>query len=112
MGTANVKLFPGPGNPRPGSIDGDTEVVWSKDGREIFFHDGGYLQVAERVGSTTDFQFRPPRRLFPLPFGFQIAAGQWAAAWDVTPDGQRFLVTNPPPDAPASIAVVTNWDVE
>ena len=85
---------------------------WRRDGREIFFHDGGYLQVAERVGSTTDFQFRPPRRLFPLPFGFQIAAGQWAAAWDVTPDGQRFLVTNPPPDAPASIAIVTNWDVE
>jgi Tol biopolymer transport system component len=85
---------------------------WRRDGREIFFHDGGYLQAADRVGSTTDFQFRPPRRLFPLPFGFQIAAGQWAAAWDVTPDGQRFLVTNPPPDAPASIAVVTNWDVE
>lgn len=85
---------------------------WRRDGREIFFHDGGYLQVAERVGSTTDFQFRPPRRLFPLPFGFQIAAGQWVAAWDVTPDGQRFLVTSPPPDAPASIAIVTNWDVE
>ena len=85
---------------------------WRRDGREIFFHDGGYLQVAERVGSTTDFQFRPPRRLFPLPFGFLIAAGQMVAAWDVTPDGQRFLVTSPPPDAPASIAIVTNWDVE
>ena len=24
---------------------------WSRDGRELFFHDGGYLQVAERVGS-------------------------------------------------------------
>jgi hypothetical protein len=40
---------------------------WRSDGREIFFHDGGYLQVAERVGSITDFQFRPPRCLFPNP---------------------------------------------
>ena len=85
---------------------------WRRDGRELFFHDDGYLQVVERVGSTTDFKFGPPRRLFPLPFGFQIAGGQWATGWDVTPDGQRFLVTNPPPDTPASIAIVTNWDVE
>jgi hypothetical protein len=85
---------------------------WRRDGRELFFHDEGYLQVVERVGSTTDFKFGPPRRLFPLPFGFQIAGGLVTPGWDVTPDGQRFLVTNPPPDAPASIAIVTNWDVE
>jgi len=85
---------------------------WRRDGREIFFHDGGYLQVAERVGSTTDFKFGLPRPLFPLPFGFQVAAGLNVPGWDVTPDGQRFLVTNPPPDAPSSIAIVTNWDVE
>ena len=85
---------------------------WRRDGRELFFHDDGYLQVVERVGSTTDFRFGPPRRLFPLPFGFQIAGGLVTPGWDVTPDGQRFLVTNPPPDAPTSIAIVTNWDVE
>ena len=85
---------------------------WRRDGRELFFHDDGYLQVVERVGSPTDFKFGPPRRLFPLPFGFQIAGGQATPGWDVAPDGQRFLVTNPPFDAPGSIAIVTNWDVE
>jgi hypothetical protein len=85
---------------------------WRRNGRQLFFHDDGYLQVVERVGSTTDFRFGPPRRLFPLPFGFQVAGGQHVPGWDVTPDGQRFLVTSPPPDAPASIAIVTNWDVE
>jgi eukaryotic-like serine/threonine-protein kinase len=113
--TDGVIVFGMPGaKPGPWQVGSEDAGLarWRSDGREIFFHDGGYLQVAERVGSTTDFQFRSPRRLFPLPFGFQIAAGQHAAGWDVTPDGQRFLVTNPPTDAPALIAIVTNWDVE
>ena len=113
--TSGVMVHGMPGTkPGPWQVGSENAGLprWRRDGRELFFHDGGYLQVVERVGSTTDFKFGPPRRLFPLPFGFQIAAGQWAAGWDVTPDGQRFLVTNPPPDAPASIAIVTNWDVE
>jgi len=113
--TDGVVVWGMPGTrPGPWQIGSENARLprWRRDGRELFFHDGGYLQVVERVGSTTDFKFGPPRRLFPLPFGFQIAGGQWAPGWDVTPDGQRFLVTNPPPDTPASIAIVTNWDVE
>ena len=35
-----------------------------------------------------------------------------SGAWDVTPDGQRFLMAVPPatqPAAPASIKVILNW---
>jgi serine/threonine protein kinase/Tol biopolymer transport system component len=86
---------------------------WRWDGLELFFNDDRFLQVVERVKSETDFKFRgPPQRLFPLPFAFQIAGGQMTPGWDVTPDGKRFLVVNPPPDMPTSIAIVTNWDVE
>ena len=85
---------------------------WRRDGRELFFIDGDYLQVVERVGSTTDFEFGRPARLFELPDAFKIAGGQWVPGWDVTPDGQRFLVVNPPPDVPGSIKIVTNWDVD
>jgi len=113
--TDGVTVFGMPGTkPGPWQVGSENSTLprWSRDGRELFFHDGGYLQVVERVGPPADFKFGPPRRLFPLPFGFQIAAGQWVPGWDVTPDGQRFLVVNPPPDVPASIAIVTNWDVE
>jgi serine/threonine protein kinase len=85
---------------------------WRRDGRELFFHDGGYLHGVERIESMAEFQFGPSKPLFPLPLAFQIAAGQLALGWDATPDGQRFLVTNPPPDKPGPIAIVTNWDVE
>ena len=113
--TDGVTVFGMPGTkPGPWQVGSGNSFLprWSRDGRELFFHDSGELHVVERVGPPADFKFGQPRRLFPLPFGFQIAGGQWAPGWDVTPDGQRFLVVNPPPDAPASIAIVTNWDVE
>jgi hypothetical protein len=101
-----------PGPWRVGS-EGAFHARWRADGLELFFHDDGYLHVVERVDSATDFKFGgQPQRLFPLPFAFQIAQGQLATGWDVTPDGQRFLVVNPPPDLPGSIQIVTNWDVE
>jgi len=86
---------------------------WRRDASELFFQENGFLWVIGRAVSAPDFQFEgPPRQLFPLPNGFRIAGGQWAPGWDVTPDGQRFLVTNPPPDNPTSIAIVTNWDLD
>ena len=131
QGQGHAQFFPPTGAPLGITIDGvsvlgmpktkparqvgsDNAILprWSRNGRELFFHDGDYLQVAERVGSIADLKFGPPRPLFPLPFGFRIAAGQWVPGWDVTPDGQRFLVVNPPPDMPGPIAIVTNWDVD
>ena len=101
-----------PGPWRVGNEDA-FHARWRRDGLELFFHDEGYLQVVERIDPATDFRFRgQPQRLFPLPFAFQIAQGQAATGWDVTLDGQRFLVVNPPPDLPGSIQIVTNWDVE
>jgi len=86
---------------------------WRRDASELFFQENGFLWVVGRDTSNAGFQFQgAQRQLFPLPPGFQVAVGQWAPGWDVTPDGQRFLVTNPPPDTPASIAIVTNWDRE
>jgi Tol biopolymer transport system component len=86
---------------------------WRQDGLELFFIDGGYMHAVERVESATDFKFRgQPDPLFELPSAFKVAGGQVVPAWDVTPDGKRFLVMNPPPDVPGSIKIVHNWDVE
>ena len=79
-----VQGMPG-AKPGPWKVGGENARLprWRSDGRELFFHDDGYLQVVDRVGSTTDFNFGPPRRLFPLPFGFQIAGGQVTLGCDV-----------------------------
>jgi hypothetical protein len=114
--TTSGVMVHGMGGAKPGPWPvGSEDAVhprWRRDGRELFFVDGGYLQVVERVGPTTHFEFGPPKPLFQLPDAFQIAGGQWVPGWDVTPDGKRFLVVNPPPDVPGSINVVTNWEVQ
>jgi hypothetical protein len=60
-----VRGMPGT-KPGPWQIGSENARLprWRRDGRELFFHDDGYLQVVERAGSTTDFKFGPPRRLF------------------------------------------------
>jgi hypothetical protein len=87
---------------------------WSGQGKEMFLADGNYLAVFRPTWTPTlKFPSQPPQMLFQFPLAFRIAFGQWAPGWDVTPDGQRFLVTNPSLDTPAtSIAIVTNWDAQ
>jgi hypothetical protein len=49
----------------------------------------------------TTFHAGIPRQLFPIP----------PVPWAVTGDGQRFLVSVPPPgDIQAPITIVLNWE--
>ena len=84
------------------SIDGGAEPRWSRNGREIIFEAPDNRIMA--VDLVTDPKRRPgtPQQIFPaLPR---------SARWDVTPDGQRFLVAMPHADAGLTpINVVLNW---
>jgi serine/threonine protein kinase len=65
---------------------------WSPDGKEIFYIIGGNVRL--RVASVTT----QPNLVFgnsvplPKPGFWQDAAADRTREWDVTPDGQRFLV--------------------
>ena len=53
----------------------------------------------------TSFQSDSPRELFPIvPMGFHTTA-----PYDVTPDGQRFLVLEMRAEERAPLTVVVNW---
>jgi hypothetical protein len=68
------------------------------------------MMAAEIDSASSSFRVRAVRQLFVPPPPFGSAAGQYAHGWDVSPDGQRFLSTLPPPDTPArAIRVVMNW---
>jgi eukaryotic-like serine/threonine-protein kinase len=82
---------------------------WRADGRELFFVGGATMMSAEIDPNDAG---RPAalQRLFDVNASFGAATGQYAAGWDVTPDGRHFLTTQPTPDEPASaITVVMNW---
>jgi serine/threonine-protein kinase len=90
------------------STTGGTAPRWSADGRELFYYDGEALVRVSIAATGPSLTHSRPARLFPLkPFG-----GRLGPHFDVSPDGQRFLVLMPgaieTPRA-ASLVLVQNW---
>ena len=90
------------------STNGGTNPRWRADGKELFFRGpGGSFMAADVTSTANALQTGLPRQLF----------GQTAdvAAWDVSADGQRFLLSIPvggragSPDQGDPITVVLNW---
>ena len=78
---------------------------WSGDGRRLFFaRDGEVLEVD--VQTTPSFRVGVPRRLFALR---AIGSSTAYPGFDVSPDGQRFLVVEPD-DASATTSLVVVLD--
>ena len=75
---------------------------WRADGREILYSGPGRSLMAVDVQTGDDLKPGVPRRLFDFP---GVIRG-----WDVTPDGQRFLVNVPVVESNAMpLNLVVNW---
>jgi Tol biopolymer transport system component len=75
---------------------------WRADGRELFYRGPVRKLMVVDVGPGADLKVGTPRPLFDLPAG--------TAGWDVTPDGQRFLVNVPVVESNAvPLSLVLNW---
>jgi serine/threonine-protein kinase len=85
------------------SRDGGTEPAWSPLGQELFFRNGGAMMV---VGIKTEPTFMPgsPVVLFTGRYTSGIAVN-----YDISPDGQRFLMIKEDEGQPGQINVVFNW---
>jgi serine/threonine protein kinase/Tol biopolymer transport system component len=88
------------------SQDGGTFPAWRADGRELYFLGfDGMFHVA-RVGSAGgEFSVEKVDSLFPTG-NFTSPVGN---AFDVTPDGQRFIFATLPKSTPTPLVMVTNW---
>jgi hypothetical protein len=104
-----ARPYPGPGPPHLVSTQGGNHPLWSRDGREIFFVSGGALMSAA-VRTSPTFASQPPRKLFDLPE--EIVVG--FAFYDVSPDGQRFVMIERDPVElrPLGLVIVPNWTAE
>jgi serine/threonine-protein kinase len=106
-----VQPFPGPGGKWQISREGGTQPLWARNG-EIFYRNGNQLMVVEtktQPGSQPIFSAGTPRLLFEGPY---VATGTAASNYDVTADGQRFLMVKPSAQegaAATQINVVLNW---
>jgi serine/threonine-protein kinase len=91
------------------SIDGGALPIWSRTGREVFYRRGDAI-MAVPVAAGETFSPGQPRVLFEAPW---YEADPGAPNYDVSLDGQRFLLVLPArPDGPERLNVVQEWEAE
>ena len=102
-----VRPYPGPGGKWQISSEGGREAVWNPKGGELFYRSGNKMMAVD-VSTQPVFSAGKPRVLFegtyaPTPLSLPD--------YDVSPDGQRFLMLKPSEQAqaPTQINVVLNW---
>jgi len=104
-----VQPYPGPGGKWQISTDGGAEPVWNRNGRELFYRSGNKMMAVETTTQPT-FSAGKPRMLFEGQY-LTNDFPNLSAAYDVSGDGQRFLMVKETEAArsTAQINVVLNW---
>ena len=98
-----VQPFPSTGAKWQISTEGGEEAVWTRSG-EIFYRNGGRMMAVE-VSTEPTFTAGTPKLLFEGEF---MSYGP-RAVYDVTPDGQKFLMIRIGNQQVAELNVVQNW---
>jgi serine/threonine-protein kinase len=85
-----VVPFPNAGDSRwPVSVGGGSEPLWSRDGTELFYRNGTNQLVSVSVQTTGAFSIGATSVLFS---DRDYTRWQTHRQYDVTPDGQRFIL--------------------
>ena len=100
-----VQAYPGPGGKTQISPDGGTEPRWAKSGRELVYRSGTQM-IAVEIESGAELTAGAPMLLFEGDF----LADDFSRNYDVTADGEQFIMVADDPDATEPhIEVVLNW---
>jgi len=104
-GEVYVQSFPAMDQPVPISIDGGGEPLWSKDGTELFYRKGKAVFKVD-VGTDSVWRRTTPRKLFELDVDFEPGGHRH---YDLSPDGEHFLMIKHFEMRPDRVNVVLNW---
>jgi serine/threonine-protein kinase len=111
-GTANtyVRLADGTGGRRQVSADGGDQPIFTRNGRELVYRKGDAMYAVSFEPASGEIG--TPQLLVRVPDGGRLNGGR-TRGYDVTPDGQRFLLVTPI-DQPCAApnVVITNWTEE
>ena len=105
-----VRPFPRPGSKWVISQNGGQEPLWARNGKQLFYRstDGRQMWVAD-VRVDGSFSVGKPRLLFNVP---GLRAGTPIRSWDLSPDGQRFLMVKNEEATPTPVTemvLIMNW---
>jgi len=99
-----VEPVPGPGGRRQISSDGGSQPRWVRNGREIIYRNGTKV-ISVPVQIQPTFQ---PGKVMEL-FDRKFDPGAAVAGYDVSPDGQTFVMTRSERENPTELRVVVGW---
>jgi serine/threonine-protein kinase len=99
------------------STAGGTKPVWAPNGRELFYLDADDVLTVVPVQTTPTFRPGAPVKMLATSYFSRLVNGR---AYDVAPDGRRFLMIKELPGAGdevdtvrgSSVVVVLNWTEE
>ena len=110
--------YPGPGPKIQISNEGGTDAVWNPRGGELFYRNGDKMMIVEASTSPT-LTVSKPKVLWAGHYSHGTssscgAPGPTSSNYDVTPDGQRFImIHDEDQDAvPTTVNVVLGWATE
>ena len=92
------------------STRGGTQPLWARDGRELFYRTGAAVMVVS-IQTGSAFVYGSPATVFEEPY----LVGLGGRAYDIAPDGRRFLMlkegaVGDSQDAPPNrFIIVENW---
>jgi len=100
-----VTTFPVVGAKRRVSTNGGHSPVWAPNGRELFYRSEAKV-MAVAVETEPDLIVGRPLILFQANFARDLGC------YDITPDGQRFVIIQGEEHPPAEIRAILNWSKE
>ena len=113
-----VQAFPGPGPKIQISNDGGTDPVWRRTDSELFYRNGDSM-MAVTVSTAANFSAGRPQELWKGHYSHGMssscgAPGLTSSNYDVTPDGQHFVMIKDDDQDVTSrqIIVVQGWSDE
>jgi serine/threonine-protein kinase len=111
-----IRPYPGPGGQTPVSVGGGLEPLWAPTGELFYRRSRDYMMMAVEVSTDPVLTVGPPVELFA---GGGPNAGSFPTRqYDVTADGQRFLMStsllasggaDPAAGQGARVIIVQNW---
>ncbi len=111
-----VEPWPGPGMKLQITSEGGTDPLFSRDGRELFYRNGDKMMVVPVSWTATEFKAGRLTELWVGHYSHGMSSscgppGVSSANYDVTRDGQRFLmIKDKAEDAGStSLVVILHW---
>ena len=102
-----VQPFPSLDSKSQVSTDGGTQVLWNRNGKELFYRSGNQMMAVD-VSMSPQLTLSAPRLLFEHRYAVGTVT---FANYDVAPDGEHFVMVKEESGA-SRLNVVLNWSDE